>query len=169
MANKDGFKLGKQEANNRAALPMRLSVGRTNIRVTDDSSAASLGRGLNAAFGELVENFRWYVNQLEGFLPEDMLAAMQPTFEKSQEWCPKDKGTLVESGYLEVESFRGSIRVEMGYGRNDSPDYAIYVHEMVDFHHEEPTRAKWLQAAVDEDYYKIIQEVTDRIKIRVGG
>lgn len=169
MANKDGFKLGRGEGNNRAPIPIRLAVGSTNIRMSDTSSAAALGRGLNAAFKELGENFRWYVNQLEGFLPEDMLAALEPTFDKSQELVPVDTGDLKDSGYLEVEAFRGNVRVEMGYGRNNFPDYAIFVHENLEARHAAPTQAKFLEQPVNEDYYAIIQRLTDRIKIRMGG
>ncbi len=149
--------------------PIRFAVGRTNIRNIDLSAGAAAGRELNDAFTSMAKDFGWYVDQLEGFLPEDLKSALEPTFELSQEYVPVQTGDLKESGYLEVESFRNGARVEMGYGRNGIPDYAIHVHEDTFAQHAEPTRAKFLQAAVDEDYNNILQRVTDSLRMRTGA
>jgi hypothetical protein len=91
-------------------------------------------------------------DQIAGASPYLALDALQPTFKKSQEYCPKKTGALVDSGYLEITSLDSrNPRVEMGYGLGGSPPYAVYVHEQVNFFHAPPTRAKWLQAAMLED------------------
>lgn len=147
--------------------PIKLSVGRTHIRATAEGPAAVLGRNLNKAFSELSANLAWFTDQLEGYLPQDLMEAMLPTFNKSKEYCPKDTGRLVASAFMEMEGFRGGARVVMGYGRGDNPVYSIYVHELPATH-APPTRYKFLQAAVEEDYYTILQRATDRVQARFG-
>lgn len=83
--------------------------------------------------------------------PAAMVNALQPTFEKSQVYCPLDTGDLRASGYLEVTQFRGNPRVELGYARGGNPSYGVVVHENTSFYHKPPTRSKWLQAAMMED------------------
>lgn len=153
----------------RVSQPVRLFVGQRNIRVNATGSAAALGRQMQEAFKVLTDDLNYYLKQLEGWLPEDMIAALEPTFEKSQELCPKDTNELVDSSYLEARSFRGGVRVEMGYGKNGKAPYGVYVHEMLEYAHEEPTQAKFLEQPVDEDYFDIIQRVTDRVRVRLGG
>lgn len=98
-------------------------------------------------------------DQFEGATGNIMLDAMEPTFEKSQEYVPKLTGDLMNSGYLEnVGSSRKPI-IQIGYGKGGSPDYTVYVHEMVDIPHQSPTRAKFLQAAVMEDLDLIYQRL----------
>src|SRR5688572_19369077 len=80
--------------------------------------------------------------QLEDESPEIMIDVLEPTFIKSQTYTPYDKGPLVNSGYLEENSFRGQPRVEMGYGKGGYPHYAALQHENMGFYHKPPTRAK---------------------------
>lgn len=151
------------------ASPIRISVGRTHIRADATGGAAALGRNLNEAFRELSENFQWFTDQLDGYLPQDLKEALIPTFMKSQEYCPVGPtGNLKASGFLEVEGFRGGARAVIGYGKGGDPFYAIYVHE-VPATHDPPTTDKFLQKALDEDYYAILQRVTEAVKIRTGG
>lgn len=153
---------------NRKPAPIRLGVGNRNIRITAKGSAAELGRQMNAAFSTLAKDLAWYFRQIEDALPEDMMAAMGPTMQLADVYCPKDSGDMVNSGYLAVEKFRNNVRVEAGYGRGGFPWYTVYVHEMTLNKHQEPTRAKWFQQAIDEDYYAIIQRLTDNVAARSG-
>lgn len=91
------------------------------------------------------------LDQFEDATPEIIVEALEPTFEKSKVYCPKDTGELVASGYLEIVRKGQSPYVEMGYGKGGKPRYAPYVHEMLNLKHAAPTRAKWLQHAVQED------------------
>jgi hypothetical protein len=138
--------------------PIRLFVGRQNIRGSDDSSAAELGRilqeDLNAVIGDLKE----FIDHMEGVTPDILVEVLEPTFGKALEYCPVDSGDLRASGYLEVEEYRGNPVAYMGFGRGGKPDYTIYVHE-VPAHHEPPTRTKWFQSALDEDYFGIINSL----------
>lgn len=152
----------------RKAGPIHIGVGRSHIRAWAKGSAAELGRQLNSAFRELVDDIDWYFRKVEDALPEDMAKAMEPTFEKSQTYCPKDTHDLVNSGYMAVEKYRNGARLEMGYGKDNKPDYAIYVHEMTNYTHEEPTRAKFLQAPIEEDFHLILQRISEAVKERTG-
>lgn len=91
------------------------------------------------------------VRHIEEATPEILMEALEPTFEKSQEYCPRDTGELLNSGYLEIRELRGKPTVEMGYGFGGSPSYAVAVHENLEWRHKAPTRAKWLQTAIEED------------------
>jgi hypothetical protein len=144
-----------------------LAVGKQNIRASAVGPAASLGRDVREQFREIEANFNDLCGHMGKQLPNILLAALEPTFKISQKYCPKDSHELVESGYLEVESFRNSSRCEMGYGRNGSPNYAIYVHEMP-YAHEAPTRSKFLEAAVDEDFYAVMGRVAKLAKYASG-
>ena len=80
-----------------------------------------------------------------------MLEAMVPIKRKADYYTPVDTGALLESGYLEINSFRGNPRVEIGFGRGGKPFYTVYVHEILEYRHAEPTQAKFLERAVYED------------------
>ena len=99
----------------------------------------------------VVNNYRRLVRHIEETTPEILLEALEPTFKKSKEYCPKDTGALVESGYLEVRELRKKPTVEIGYGFGGNPSYTVAVHENLEWRHKSPTRAKWLQAALEED------------------
>lgn len=64
---------------------------------------------------------------------------------KSMMYCPIDTGALRASAKLKV--LGGGFVVS--YGGNKAP-YAPYVHQIEDRHHKYPTRAKFLEAAVQE-------------------
>ena len=149
-----------------AIRPIKINVGNSNIKV-DGSSAAALGEGLKQAFKTLEDDLIWYLNQLEDWLPNDLALALEPTLALSREYCPKDTMALVNSSYLEVEKFRGSPRVEIGYGRGGDPPYAIYVHE-IPATHDAPTSDKFLQRAIDEDWANVLTRITQNLKLRTG-
>jgi hypothetical protein len=108
---------------------------------------------------DLQDAFQSLIDQFEGVTPEIMLNAVQPTFQKSQEYCPTDTGALKSSGYAEITSTARGGRVEVGYAKGGSPPYAVYVHENLSNFHRPPTRAKWLQAAMLEDLTSIFTRI----------
>lgn len=108
----------------------------------------------------IIRNYRDLIDHVEQGTPAVLLEAMEPTFEKSKDYCPKDTGDLVNSGYMKVSKYRGP-RVEIGYGKGGDPEYAVAVHENLEWRHKAPTRAKWLQVALEED--------SDRLQSRIIG
>lgn len=150
-------------------MPIKIAVGKQNIRVNVTGPAAFYGRSLASAFQEIAQDLKLFTDQLQDFLPNDLAYAMQPTFELSQEYCPVGKtGNLKGSGYLEAEAFRDGTRVEVGYGKNGFPDYAIFVHERVDAQHTPPTKAKFLEDAINEDFFNLQDRIVQGLKIRLG-
>ena len=144
----------------RRRLRVKAGIGRTGahgnsgFHVSHTNAAKQSAKAITDKILDIFDQFEQASEDL-------MLEALEPTFELSKKYCPKDTGALVASGYLEKVGFRGKPRVELGYGRGGTPDYAAYVHEMVDIPHQSPTRSKWLQAAVMEDL--------DNIYLRLGA
>lgn len=107
----------------------------------------------------MVKQLMDIINGFENVTTDILLNALDPTAELSDYYCPKDTHKLVESRYLVATSFRGKPRVELGYARGGNPFYAAIVHERLDMRHAEPTCAKFLQRALQED----LGNIQDRI------
>ena len=150
------------------AMPLSLGMGQRSYKTSDVTSAAQLGRALKPVLDEIARDFRDYVRRVENTIPQDLVEALRPTFELSLVYVPRDTGALAESGYLEVRQFRGNAQVEMGYGKNGSPEYAVFVHE-VPYKHAEPTSYKFLERAINEDWANLVQRVTENVRLRLGG
>lgn len=101
--------------------------------------------------------FNTFIQNVENTTPQILYDAVKPTYELSQKYCPKDTGDLRASGYIKAT---GQF-VEVGYAKAGKPWYAVYVHEKVENYHYPPTRAKWLQVALEEDL--------PNIKTRLAG
>lgn len=117
------------------------------FRAHISGSRTTASRGME----RVLKNYGRLISHIEQATPEILMEAMQPTFDKSQEYVPVDTSALKESGYLEIVEYRRTPRVEIGYGRNGEPDYAVAVHENLEWRHKSPTRAKYLQSAINED------------------
>jgi hypothetical protein len=138
------------------------SIGRKVVRKANASwpSERRDMSNIRAQFREVViQPLQEIFDGLEEASADICMAALEPTFEKSQVYVPKDTGDLADSGYLEVVKTSKGPVVEIGYGRAGSPSYAVAVHERTDIQHQEPTRAKFLEAAVTED----LGEIRDRV------
>lgn len=143
----------------RPSASFNASIGRKRLAASISPETAAYTRSARASMQAIIRNYRKFVANVEKELPEILFEAMVPTFALSQEYCPKDTGKMRESGYLEITSFRGKPRVEIGYGRGGDPEYTAAVHENMEWRHKAPTRAKWLQIALEES----AQEVQARI------
>jgi hypothetical protein len=141
-------------------------VGRRQLGKGVSASTASNTRQARASMDLIIENYRKAISTLEDNIAPAIYNALEPTFEKSKEYCPKDTGALVASGYLEIVEFRGKPRVSMGYGAGGVPDYAAVVHENLEWRHKAPTKAKWLQVAMEEDLGEFLPRVAAQLKFR---
>lgn len=135
---------------------LKLTMGVERMRKPRYASEADFVEQVNAQMQAVKDELLSVFDQISDVTPDIMYNALEPTFDKSQEYVPVDKGPLKASGYLEVTGTGKSARVEMGYAKGGNPPYAVYVHEMTGFHHEHPTRAKFLQSAIQEDYDDLI-------------
>jgi hypothetical protein len=131
---------------------LRLDVGK--IRATGDVYAWEPGyiESIRAQLDDLQKIVGSVYNQFEAQAPNIVYNALEPTFLKARDvYCPVETGALRDSAYLEIQPFRGQPRVEMGFARGGDPYYAVLVHENLEMSHKPPTRAKFLETAIDED------------------
>ena len=73
------------------------------------------------------------------------------TLELAQYYCPVDTGKLKESLTLEMRS--------NGFFIYSNVEYSGYVHEILRYHHDTPTRAGFLIDAFQETMYKYMHEL----------
>lgn len=142
------------------------SVGRRSTSSSSPHKANS--KTARDGFKGVLANYINLVDHLHGVSADVIYEALEPTYDKSQEYCPEDTGALKASGYIMVTDYRGTPTVEMGYGRGGTPDYAVTVHEDLEWRHKAPTRAKWLQVALEEDANEIQQRIVNGYK-QAGG
>lgn len=109
------------------------------------------GKDARASMRAILANYNKLVRHMQDITPQILFDALEPTFEKSQEYCPYDTGALRDSGYLRIVQTGQKAIVQIGYGFGGEPPYATEVHENLEWHHKAPTRAKWLQVALEED------------------
>ena len=148
----------------------RSSVGLQRIGKNVSSSQASYTRDVRAAMDNIIKNYEAVISDIKGATNAVLKEALTPTFEKAKEYTPKDTEALVNSGYLEVKGRGANAKAEIGFGKGGKPFYAVYVHERTDLHHASPTRAKFLQGALEEDLPKLLPRLKDaygrRVKIQ---
>ena len=66
-------------------------------------------------------------------------------FEQSQLQVPVDTGALRSSGYVtQPYIFGNQVAISIVYGQAAAP-YALWVHEILEYYHEPPTKSKFLE------------------------
>jgi hypothetical protein len=131
-------------------------------------SKLELERSFQRNLRGILDNLEDFVNEIkQEVVPEVLVDALEPTLAKAISYCPAKSGELRDSAYLEVQKGRGGSTVALGFGKDGQPDYTVYVHEMP-YRHESPTRPKFLEVALDEDYYSILNSIPGLIKARAG-
>lgn len=81
---------------------------------------------------------------------KDMLTQLAyDTFDTSQFLVPVDTGLLKSTGKVSVENNYAEIIYDTSY--------AGYVHEILSYHHEYPTQAKYIQEAFTIQVYKLVR------------
>lgn len=103
-----------------------------------------------------VRNFRTLTAAVRASAPTVLKRALTPTFNLSQVFVPVRTGALKRSGFLEITGRGKTASVQMGYGRRGVPPYALIVHEEFGFRHKPPTRAKFLEEAVNVTQQNVI-------------
>jgi hypothetical protein len=143
-------------------------MGLTRVNAPQYASESDYVQQMQAVLKALKDDLQYIMDQFEDVTPAITMDALRPTFDKSQGYCPVLTGDLKNSGYLEDVGFRGQPRVEMGYAKGGIPRYAVLVHEQVEVPHRPPTRSKFLEAAINEDYGEIIDRVSEGYKRFMG-
>lgn len=110
------------------------------------------GATLSAREGmrQVIARYNQLIRDLNVNTPEVLANALQPAFDKSQEYVPVKTGTLANSGVLEIDDDDPErIIASITYGDAEAW-YAALVHEYTWLNHQPPTRAKYLQYALEE-------------------
>lgn len=152
------------------AIPrLRVNVGKTRVSSPKYPWEPGYVASIQSQMKQIEDAIKSIVKQFGDATPELVLEAMKPTFEIAKEYCPKDTGALVDSGYLESVGTKTQPRVEIGFARGGQPFYAVLVHENMEMYHASPTRAKFLQAAIEEDMANIERRIYDNYNRFMNG
>lgn len=125
----------------------RSSVGKSTRTFPGGQSQRDYTQQTKAEMESVIRRYSKAIEELKGAGQIILYKIVEPTYELSQVYCPEDKGDLKSSGYIQATN----QFVEVGYARGGKPHYAVYVHEKLENRHFPPTRAKWLQGALEED------------------
>lgn len=148
--------------------PIRAGIGRARIPRTDTTPQAAFEKAIRSQMQDIVKNFIGWAKHMEAESATVLKEALEPTFEKSKEYVPKDTLALLNSAYLEQRVFRGRSIVEIGYSRGGTPNYGPKVHEDLEAFHKAPTQAKFLERPLTEDASKIREAIIDGMGVASG-
>jgi hypothetical protein len=147
----------------------RITVGKLSTQTPKFPSEPGYIAQIQAQMSELEKIYTNLFNKIEGVLPEILLNALGPTKILAETYTPVKTGALRASSYLEVTDRGQTPRVELGFGKGGQPEYAVYVHEMVEIPHKPPTRAKFLQSAVLEDQANVEKRILEQLAFSETG
>ncbi len=148
--------------------PLRARIGKGRIPYSDESSSASFTRQVRKQLDAVIRNMKAWTEHMHQESDDVLFEALEPTFEKSKVYVPKDTQALLRSGYLEKRLFRGRGIVEIGYSRGGNPHYGPTVHENLEVYHAPPTRSRFLLTALEEDASAIQDRIAAKYKEASG-
>ncbi len=129
---------------------LQINAGRSRITRVLSPAEGNYVEAIREQMAQIIRNMEKVVAHIENVTPEAIRFGLQPAFDKSQVYVPVDTGDLKRSGFIETRKTAGGTAAAIGYGRFGRPTYAGIVHERLDFVHAPPTRAKFLEAAINE-------------------
>lgn len=97
----------------------------------------------------MIRRLNTEIDKIKGATQAGLLAACHKIQEYSDATCPYETGNLINSGYVQETDSGGA---EVGY----TAKYAPFVHEMVNNYHKPPTRALFLQKAIEENVPELV-------------
>lgn len=147
---------------------VKLNVGKQFSRNVGHASDAYFVQSMQNAMRDVTDQLLSILDQFEEASAEIMREAIEPTMDLADYYCPKDTHRLVNSQFIEVRNFRGKPRLEAGYAKGGIPFYGAFVHEATWVPHKEPTRSKWLQAAIMEDMNNIYSRLGQGYRAFMG-
>ena len=146
-------------------LSLKFRAGRFAIRGSLDPTSTSYTQQMRTQMKEIESRLKEVLNAVDEHSLEALDRVLRPTFELSQKYVPVDTGDLKASGFLEVTSSGGRDNATIGYGKGGKPPYTVFVHEMTEIPHKQPTRSKFLQAASEEDFDNIRDRVVEEYRV----
>lgn len=148
--------------------PFKASVGLRRIPSTSRESIEAITRETRDAMQGIIKDIKAWSDHMHDQMPEILVEALKPTFEKSQGYVPVKTGDLKKSGYLRTRQLKTRTIAEVGYALGGRPFYGVFVHEDLQAFHQPPTRAKFLQAALEEDSDQIERRIRDLLGQAAG-
>lgn len=132
-------------------------------------SYTGASKGAQASMSTIISRYEAMIGRLRGITPVALRDAMLPAFNKSQVYVPKKTGALMASGQLNVFPAEGDItEAEIIYG-DEEAWYAALIHEAVWLNHAAPTRAKYLQNAMEEELDAFLVSVAVDYAMAMGS
>ena len=131
--------------------PARIVAGLGGVRYTDTMPQTQFTQYVRGQMQGIINNFIAWTDHMKDQSGDVLVEAMRPTFEKTQRIVPVKSGALRRSGYLEKRRRGDQVDAEIGYARGGNPRYAVLQHENLEFYHEPPTSAKFLERPLLED------------------
>lgn len=141
-------------AKSTARFSTNLDQGRTGGRVREGSFTFHRRQSASSAKTNMQDVVRRYSEMITGMqsVTGDILQEiLEPVLHKAMIYCPVRTGDLRGSGRIVVEvssKHRASATILFG---NSGVKYAALVHERTQVFHAPPTRAKFLQSALEEE------------------
>ncbi len=143
--------------------------------------------GANKSLRDASANLDAFAKHLTDQSAPILFQGLIDTFRKARDiYCPTSAGKIAyagserrgrkggdlrRSGYLEKVTSGKRTTIQIGFGKTFKGilvDYAGFVHERLDLHHDSPTRAKFLQSAMDEDLPEIRAKVAQALAFAGG-
>ena len=119
---------------------------------------------------------------MERLTPATVVAALYGIAEEimteSKEIVPVDTGNLKSTGHVQRPELHGRVaEVTLGYGgtaaNGEEVGYAWWVHETLEAHHKEPSKAKYLEDPINEHMNdidgRLARALDDLARLQLGG
>jgi hypothetical protein len=148
----------------REPLIKRPNIGLKRIGKNVPQDIADNTRAVRAAMDDILWNMRQVVKGLTGVTPDALEYGLWPIFAESQRLVPVDTGALHDSGYLNTGWEGNRAVAEIGYAPGGIPDYAVKVHEDLEARHKPPTKAKFLQDAIDTELDGVQERILEYLR-----
>ncbi len=151
----------------RRPVRFRPGVKRLTKKFLTTQHPATIGatQDLRKQFALVERRLASVINTIEEATHEALDFALDPIFLQAHEWVPVDKGPLSESLYLETAQTAAGAFAEIGFGTGESASYAVIVHENLEVRHESPTRAKFLEAAINKHEKDVLPRLYDFLRL----
>lgn len=136
--------------------PFQANVGYVRLpsRTSEGSRAnynKAFTRSARESMAQIIKEISGIFAREKAALPATLEAVLEPTLGLSMVYCPVKTGKLIESAEIKSGFKDGRAFAAINYGGGKQVHYAAIVHERTDLNHVFPTRAKFLQAALEED------------------
>lgn len=147
---------------------INLGIGRKRQSRLMQPHEAGYVNNIVSQMNRLRETIKQAIDHIDNITPAALKFGLQPIFDTSQALVPVDTGRLKRSGFLETRKGPRGVSASVGYAKGGRPDYAVLVHERLDFIHKDPTQAKFLEEAVNRHVNEIGPRIQSFLKRNAG-